>query len=75
MDTLLNPGAGGFIEALASQIYVDKTGILAHTCVASSRNTSASAALAGSGKPWQQKRFAPTIQENATQGRFLRASR
>jgi hypothetical protein len=31
MDTLLNPGAGGFIEALASQIYVDKTGILAHT--------------------------------------------
>jgi hypothetical protein len=31
MDKLLNPGSGGFIEALASKIYVDKTGLLAHT--------------------------------------------
>jgi hypothetical protein len=31
MAQLLNPGAAGFKESLASKIYVDKTGLLAHT--------------------------------------------
>lgn len=31
MGFYLNPGNGGFLDALRSQIYVDKTGLIAHT--------------------------------------------
>ena len=74
MGTYLNPGNGKFLEAVHSEIYVDKSEIILHlnAVLRTEQKYVSVSARAASANPWRRTCSAP-IMEKGTADKYLQS--